>query len=271
MDDNIDSIKSRGKRAGNAFRYTGGKAAIAHDIHNAIVKYEEKVIGRTQPYFEPFAGAMSVAIKFALDVDDSINNRSITVCDFNQDITKLWTALKQGKKPPKYVSEKEYEKYKYGNSVMRAYVGSVFAFGGSMFGSYRGRCGQSSQVTRKEGEGSYNKILKVVPLLKYIDIKSSRSFDKFKPNGMTIYCDPPYNTPSTHSNKFLNGFDHEHFWDVMRKWSKNNLVFISEVKTNIPKDFRIIWSKSIKRSFNSRSCDKDKTEVLCVYKGVIIL
>jgi len=263
------SPKKRGKREGNAFRYTGGKAAIADDIHDVICKYEEKLVGHVQPYLEPFAGAMSVALKFALDIEDNCNKRKITICDFNPDMTKLWSALKRGKKPPKYVSEQEYNKFKNGNSEMKGYVGSVFAFGGSMFGTYRGRL-QSVETTRKEGEGSYNKLMKIAPLLDHIEVKTSRSYDTFTNlNKMTIYCDPPYDTGSKFSNKYLSGFDHEKFWDVMRKWSKHNLVFISELKKNVPSDFSVVWSKSIKRSYNSSSGAKEKTEALCIHKSWI--
>jgi site-specific DNA-adenine methylase len=270
-------ISHRGKREGNAFRYTGGKAIIASDIHNIICKTENKLIGKVQPYLEPFAGAMSVALKFALDVADKCNDRKITVCDFNPDITKLWQSLKNGETPPKYVSEEEYNKYKSGKglspkqSKFKGYVGSVFAFGGAMFGAYRGRY-QSREKTKAEGAGSYNKVMKVVPLLKYITVKSARSYANFTGlTGMTIYCDPPYETPSEKSNPndYLRGFDHEKFWETMRKWSKHNLVFISELESNIPRDFKIIWTKEIQRSFRPKGAAKGKVEALCIHSSKV--
>lgn len=262
------SRNKHGKREGNAFRYTGGKAAIASDIHDVIVDYEDRLVGKEQSYLEPFCGAMSVAFKFALDIADGKSDREIIVSDYNNDMVRFWKALKAGKKPPKYVSEREYEKYKNGSLDMKGYVGSVFSFGGAMFGAYRGRY-QSVEKTKKEGMGSYNKLMKVVPLMDYITIKSSRSYDEWSPSHMTVYCDPPYETESEKSNpnEFLRDFDHEEFWDVMREWSKNNLVFISELKANVPKDFRIIWQKTIKRSFRSRSDRKEKKEILCIHKS----
>lgn len=165
-----------------------------------------------------------------------------------------------------YVSEQEYNRYRYGHSEMKAYVGSVFSFGGSMFGSYIGRL-QSVAATKKKGEGSYRKLMKIVPLLDNIDVKPARDYDRFTPHNLTIYCDPPYDTASKFSNKYLNGFDHKHFWNVMRIWSKNNLVFISELKRNVPPDFSVVWSKTIKRSFNPTSAAKEQTESLCVHKS----
>ena len=181
---------------------------------------------------------MSVAFKFAMDVDEGCNNCKITISDFNPDMPKLWAALKAKKKPPLYVNEKQYESFKRGKSPMKGYVGSVFAFGGAMFGAYRGKY-QSKQKTMAEGRSSREKVLKVVPLLDHIEVKSARSYDKWDPSHMTIYCDPPYETASERSNpnEFLRGFDHEKFWNTMRSWSKTNLAFIPELKANIPKDF----------------------------------
>lgn len=39
-------------------------------------------------------------------------------------------------------------------------------------------------------------------------------------------------------------FDHDKFWNIMRKWSKNNVVIISEFRA--PKDFKCIWKKERK-------------------------
>jgi DNA adenine methylase len=262
--------RKRGKREGNAFRYTGGKAIIADEIHNVICSYEDSLVGRVQPYLEPFAGAMSVAFKFAIDVNEGCNNRKITVSDFNPDMTRLWKSLKQGAKPPEYVTEDEYEKYKKGSAAMKGYVGSVFAFGGAMFGAYRGRY-QSVTKTKQEGRSSREKLMKVVPLLEHVKIVKAKSYDKWNPKNTTIYCDPPYETASEKSNPniYLRGFDHQKFWETMRSWSKNNLVFISEVEENIPKDFKIIWKRTIKRSFRANSRSKNKTEVLAIHKSWI--
>ena len=38
-----------------------------------------------------------------------------------------------------------------------------------------------------------------------------------------IYCDPPYKGKSEYSKKGSN-FDHKKFWNIIRKWSKNNMV-----------------------------------------------
>lgn len=67
------------------------------------------------------------------------------------------------------------------------------------------------------------------------------------PNGSVIYCDPPY----ANTKKFANAqdFNYEEFWDIMRKWSKNNIVIVSEQKA--PEDWKVIWEKSVSRSIKA--------------------
>ena len=71
----------------------------------------------------------------------------------------------------------------------------------------------------------------------------SRSYDTFTTKGLLIYCDPPYfGNKLGNSSSFFQIFDHKHFWNVMRYWSKNNLVIVSE--STAPKDFKKIWSSN---------------------------
>ena len=64
--------------------------------------------------------------------------------------------------------------------------------------------------------------------------------------GQLIYCDPPYKNSKAGSlyrtkSKKYDSFDNKEFWDTMRKWSKNNHVFISELEA--PSDFTPVWQK----------------------------
>ena len=53
-------------------------------------------------------------------------------------------------------------------------------------------------------------------------------------------------------------FDNDNFWEVMREWSKNNKVFISE--THAPDDFISIWEKQSHRSMSQSSKTRYKSE-----------
>lgn len=68
-----------------------------------------------------------------------------------------------------------------------------------------------------------------------------------------IYCDPPYEGTKQYANSTK--FDYEEFWETMRKWSKDNIVLISE--QNAPDDFKCIWEQEVSRSI--KATDKSKS------------
>ena len=74
--------------------------------------------------------------------------------------------------------------------------------------------------------------------------------DTFKQaqKGDVIYCDPPYKNTEGYST---GDFDHDLFWETMRKWSKHNCVFISE--ESAPSDFIVVWKKSKRRTLDKTS------------------
>ena len=83
-------------------------------------------------------------------------------------------------------------------------------------------------------------------------------YHNLDPKNMFIYCDPPYLSerfPIKYRRdvKYYDEFDNLQFWDIVRKWSKNNMVVVSEM--NAPNDFVEIWSQERYRS----ACQSKKT------------
>lgn len=87
-------------------------------------------------------------------------------------------------------------------------------------------------------------------------------YRNLKTTNSVIYCDPPYENQKQYANSLR--FDYDEFWNYMRRWSKNNIVIISEL--NAPEDFECIWEKSVSRSIKSTDKSRD-TEKLFTYKG----
>ena len=79
--------------------------------------------------------------------------------------------------------------------------------------------------------------------LKRVKFLNSQSYEKFYPRNMLIYCDPPYENNSYSTKTKFFEFDSKKFWETMRKWSKSNIVVISE--NNAPKDFIKIWCEKL--------------------------
>ncbi len=278
-------------------RYCGGKQKIAKKIHEYILDIEDKIRGNhSDPYFEPFCGMMSVGLEFAEDEEekdesedenesedqeDDISNedfRKIIVCDANPDIVAFWKEIKEGWLPPeslRNITEENYNKYKISNkaSAKKAFVGSVFSFGGTYYGSFRGLY-QSRNQTIRDYENGYNRIEDIQPLLDYITILKAQPYNStsitsmVSKGGYTIYCDPPYERSlGRGANPYISTFNSLEFWEVMRKWSENNLVFISEDQSSPPVDFICVWNTKVNRQFFKGSSNKT-LDCIFVHKSI---
>lgn len=83
------------------------------------------------------------------------------------------------------------------------------------------------------------------------------------PDGAVVYADPPYVNVTGYT---LGDFDHEAFWDHMRKLSKTHKVFISEQEA--PDDFECIWSKEQTRTLDyNKENQPKKVEKLFIWRG----
>ena len=106
---------------------------------------------------------------------------------------------------------------------------------------------------------AYVSLLKITEKIKDVDF-FCKDYRNINPKNKIIYCDPPYLNNDYLQNKYFK-FDTEEFWKIMRRWSKNNIVIISEYTA--PDDFECIWSNDIHTIHNKKS--NIKTEKLFMY------
>ena len=92
-----------------------------------------------------------------------------------------------------------------------------------------------------------------------------KNYLQYKPKNKLIYCDPPYEKTTGYSTSV--DFDHKLFWETMRKWSENNVVFVSEY--NAPKDFVMISSCKKYSSLSGRGSVDVRTEKLFIHKSFL--
>jgi DNA adenine methylase len=212
--------------------YQGGKKRIGKKIHDIICIIDEEINTKIRPYFEPFIGMAGVMNHFGKD-----NERTLYASDANQDLILMWKAIQMGWKPPLKVSKKRFEELKNSkeHSPERAFVGIVASWGGIWFHAYRLDYKTENRNFLKEG---YRGLMTIKPFMKDVIFLEAASYDTYQPKDMLIYCDPPYKGNNLKS-EFFTDFDHKHFWETMRKWSKKNTVIISE--TTAPKDFKMLW------------------------------
>ena len=230
--------------------YAGGKQQLGKYIYEAILDLEDELTDGDSaenplPYFEPFCGMCGVLIHFAMAKEENAE-RELSACDINKDIIAMWKDLQKGWLPPRKCTKKRYDELKYSKSTSaeRGFIGVVCSFGAQFFrGNFRTKSNQHDFVAA--GKRGVEKAVSFMPKER-VKFMSADSYDSFEPKDMLIYCDPPYRGNNVSNDTFEN-FDHDKFWTLMRKWSKKNIVVVSEKQA--PKDFISIWSKDYNVSF----------------------
>lgn len=239
-------------------KYVGGKQKMGKKIAKFIV--DTVPPDTVKGYLEPFVGGCGV-FKNMIQYDFKIKIGS----DYHKSLIMMWEALQKGNLVfPRVVSEEKWRKYKNSktDSAMKGLYGFGLSFGGDYFSGYiqkyAGNSGRNFYTELK------NSLKHTQPLIQQKNVKFyHKKYESWKPSNMVVYCDPPYKDTTQYK---VGAFDHDKFWETMRKWSKNNFVFISE--ENAPNDFKCIWKEKKLRSLTP---DKTKMHVsmekVFVYKG----
>lgn len=227
--------------------YLGGKfrtqKPISLFLNTKIKEYD------IEDYYEPFCGSCWIA--------HNIECKNRYASDIHPDLIALWKALQGGWEPPTKVSEQEYQDIRYQPaSALRGFVGFACSFGGKWFGGYA-----RSKRARNYTLDGRNSILRRLPKLMDVQFQCT-SYTYLKPENAVIYCDPPYEN----TTKYSMIFDHVQFWNVMRQWSQNNKVYISEYKA--PADFECILEIQTKTDLKDKNNRLiPRVERLFTYKG----
>lgn len=253
-------------------KYLGGKYKLGKEISEVINKHVDP--SSVKGYVEPFCGALGVL----KHMNKVYKNRCIA-SDNHSDLIKLWSDVQSDTfVVPHEVTEDDYNTIKYYDSPnsIKAFVGFGLSFGGRFFGAYAPK--YTNGKNENYLQAAINSVNKLRPLIQGVKF-SSKSYKSHNHKNKLIYCDPPYQK-TKFPIKYRTGvknydvFDNIEFWEIMRKWSANNIVFISE--TTAPDDFVCIWEKVTQRSaaqsqktrFKSES-DSHANEKLFVHKSVV--
>ena len=249
-------------------KYMGSKSRIAKYIVPIIQDYINK--NNIEYYIDPFCGGCNVI--------DKIECKHKIASDYNKYLIALLNHVKQSLLLYDEVSKELYDKartafnkgdtsdfedWQIGNiGFLASYNGRWFDGGYAKSGYEKLKDGR--ERFRNYYEEAKNNILNQADNLSdvkfiHLDYKEyGKVIDKHK---YVIYCDPPYANTKQYAN--ATNFDYDEFWNTMRKWSKNNIVLISE--QNAPEDFECIWQQEVSRSI--KATDKSKaTEKLFMYK-----
>ena len=244
--------------------YQGGKKRLGKQIYKVIKEVENQLCDEKIPYFEPFCGMIGVGINFVREEE----RRKIRFCDLNGDLIEMWKGFQGGWKPKPVCSKEQYEKLKHSKSPSkeRGFYGITCSFNAMFFKGYRSIIKQTGHEPLKNG---LNGISKYIHDMKGKNVRflKSRTYNKFKPKNILIYCDPPYKGNKL-SNVDFTTFNHSEFWETMRRWSKDNIVVVSELVA--PSDFKCIWEYKYNINFTNQhntKITKKYTEKLFIHES----
>ena len=228
----------------------GSKSRIAKYIVPIIQNYINE--NQIKTYCEPFGGGMNVVDKITCETkyaSDS-NKYLIALLKHVQNDKLLYETVSRelynrAKTAYKTDDNSEFQDWELGN------IGFLASFNGKFFDGGYARPGyektKNGERYRDYYRESKDNLLKQAPYLKNIEF-SCKDYKDVNPTGnWLIYCDPPYANVTQYAN--ATRFDYDEFWNIMRGWSENNIVLISE--ETAPDDFDCIWQQDVTRSLNA--------------------
>lgn len=227
-------------------RYQGGKSRLGKKISSILKEHRKD----GQVYLEPFVGSAAV-----IEHMDGMRIGN----DYFHPLIALYHKLQGGWQPFHELSKQEYDDYRYNtewtpeNIHLKAYVGIGCSFGGKLWGGYAR--GENRNFCDELARG----LLKQLPKIQEV-MFTSIDYKRLNPSGMLIYCDAPYK--DTTGYKETPEFDHDEYWTTLRKWAKNNTVFVSEYQA--PDDnVEVVWTKEVKTTLTQKqNTTNDRVEKL---------
>lgn len=243
-------------------KYMGSKSRIAKHIVPIIQKYIDE--NNIEYYWEPFVGGANVIDKICCKhkIGSDKNKYLIALLNHVKNNGDLFDIV------PKELYDKartafnngdtsEFEDWQIGN------IGFIASFNGRWFDGGYAKPGYEKTKNglryRDYYQEAKNNLLNQANAIKDC-IFYNIDYSTFDPIGFVIYCDPPYQGTKQYAN--ATEFDYDQFWNVIRKWSKYNIVIVSE--ENAPDDFMCIWEREVSRSIKAN--DKSRsTEKLFIY------
>lgn len=235
-------------------KYMGSKSRIAKHIVPIIQESIERD-GRDS-YIEPFVGGANVI--------DKITCKHRVGFDINEYLTALLQYVQIGGVLPSEISRETYAEVRQSPERFDPWfvgcVGFLASYNGKFFGGYAGKVNTKIGTVRDYYDEARRNLMKQAEAFKGIGFVCM-DYRRLDFRDCAIYCDPPYVSTTGYSS---GQFDHAEFWDTMRRWSRNNTVFISE--QTAPADFICVWEGQVTRTQDNAS-RQTVTEKLFRYEG----
>lgn len=240
--------------------YMGSKANIASSIAPFIHGY--MLSNGLETYVEPFVGGANMMSSVTAPVRKGY--------DKNRYVIALFKHLQNNGELPDDVSRALFNDCRVHYTADDGYYEDWYLGAVGFLAGFNGRFYDGCYAEGKEYDGKFRdyyserkeNLLEQIKTLQDVEFAVA-DYRSLTPDNQLIYCDPPYaNTKQYAVDK---NFDTSEFWDTVRKWSKNNIVLVSE--ENGPDDFDIIWEQEVTRTVNAAH-KSQKTEKLFIHKSL---
>lgn len=242
-------------------KYMGSKAKIAGEILPFIHSY--MVSNNIDTYIEPFMGGCNMI--------DKVSCGTRYAYDKNKYLVALFQHLQNGGELPEDVSREQYADAKAHYKAKDGYypdwylaaVGFLAGFNGRFYdGCYANPCWEGDHYRDYYQEAKRN-IMEQMRFLSDVHFGTG-DYRDLNPHNSLIYADPPYAGTKGYLT-ITKEFNHKEFWDIMREWSKDNIVLISE--ESAPDDFNILWEQEVSRTIRAQEKSK-ATEKLFIHNSL---
>lgn len=198
-------------------------------------------------YIEPMVGGANMVEHIKCKNKYGFDNNEYLI-SFWQEIQKGWNPLTDVDMTRDFYTQVKNNKDKFPKYIV-ALCGLCATYNAKWFGGYAGIVHTKAGATRNYYNEAVRNVLKQRERLEDI-IFDCKSYKDISVENALIYCDPPYQN----TTKYKDEFNHDEYWEWVRKMSKNNIVICSEYIA--PIDFECIWSKELTTTLDKSSRSK---------------
>ena len=242
-------------------RYLGSKNRISKHLVPIIQSY---ITDECKGYIEPFVGGANII--------DKIKCHNKIGYDINPYLIALLNHIKTTTEDfPREITREHYYEVKNNKENFDDWYIGLIGFCGSFSAKFWGGYARNGNIAKNKNSYYNEAIINLInQRANLLDIKfecnNYKDLDGL--SGYVIYCDSPYKGTTGYKIKF----NHEEYYEWLRKMSIQNIVLISEYE--MPDDFECIWEKDIlcrvSKQNKLKSDDSNRrTEKLFIHKNGI--
>ncbi len=201
-------------------KYMGSKSRVAKDISPIINKIIKD--NGIKVYIEPFVGGANMIQHIQCDSKTGYDNNRYLIA-FLKAIQSGWNPLNQIQMSKDVYQDIKENPDKYSAEVV-ALAGFCATYNAKWFGGYAGIVKTKDGIFRNYYDEAVRNVIKQAEYIKNIHFQCM-DYRQINIEGALIYCDPPYQQ----TTGYKDDFDHEAYWQWLRKMSEKTLFFAANI------------------------------------------